>query len=186
MVRSISLSLVLMGAALLGMGVFPGTASADKTFPLNLRGVIYADNAAPVRVSCTGKEGNTVTFVDGDIAVGGNPIFMFDPSCELHSAQGVFTDGERWNGEVIDEEEVFDTVTDKRGNESFQSIVQIERTGSGSGMIELVIQYMARYPVDRATGLLMPPMRDARGRMIMMNDSTDEIFVGTWKTGKVK
>ncbi len=186
MVRVISLSLMLTVAALLGMGTFPGTASADMTLPVDIRGVIYADNAPPVRANCSGKEGNTVTFVDGDVSVGGNPIFMFDPSCELHSAQGVFTDGERWNGEEIDEEEVFDTVTDRRGNESFQSIVQIERTGSGSGMIELVIQYRARYPVDRATGLLMPPLRDARGRMIMMNDSTDEIFVGTWKTGKVK
>ena len=186
MLRSIRVSLGILGAAILMLGMFPGAASADITFPVDIRGVIFADGVAPVRANCSGKEGNTVTFVDGDVAVGGNPVFFFDSTCELHSAQGVFTDGERWNGEEIDEEEVFDTVASKKGGEAFQSIVQIERIGSGSGMIEFVLQYFAKYPIDRATGLLVPPMRGASGRMIMMNDSKDEIFVGTWRTGKLK
>lgn len=186
MLRSIRVSLGILGATLLALGALPGTASADITFPLDLRGVIFTDFGVPVRVNCSGKEGNTITFVDGDVAVGGNPILNIDPTCELHSAQGVFTDGERWNGEVIDEEEVFDTVAGKKGGEAFQSVVHIERMGSGSGMIEIVLQYIAKYNIDRATSTLQPPMRGVKGRMIMMNDSADEIFVGTFRTGKLK
>jgi hypothetical protein len=163
-----------------------GSARADITFPVMIRGVIYTDNAPPVRVNCSSKEGNTVTFVDGDVSVSILPIFSFDPTCELHSAQGVFTDGERFNGEVIDEEIVVTTVTNKRGAESFQEAVVLERIGSGSGMIEMVLECMARFPVDKATQTLQPPLRSVQGKMMLMNDSTDEIFVGTWRTGKRK
>lgn len=159
-------------------------ALADMTFPVSIRGVIYSAGAPPVRVRCDGRQGNTVTFIGADVTVDTLPMFNFDTSCQLHSAQGVFTDGERFNGVVIDQEGVVDIVTNSRGGEVNQSAALREGTGSGPGTIEIMLQYIARFPIDRTTGMLQPPLRSVRGSMTMVNDSTNEIFVGSWRTGR--
>ena len=169
-------------APLLGLclAAYAGTAHADVTLSLSLKGTIFSDGGLPRKVNCSGKENNTVRFVDGDVSVDTLPAFTLQPTCELHSAMGLFSDGERFNNEPIDEESVAILVTNKSGAEIRQQVSASEADGSGSGNITMTLVYSATMVADKATGTLMPPIRAAKGRMLLVNDSSGEIFLGTF------
>ena len=167
-------------APLLGLclAAYASTAHADVTLALSLKGTIFSDGNQPVKVNCSGKENNTVRFVDGDVSVDTLPAFTLQPTCELHSAMGLFNDGERFNNEPIDEDSVAVMLTKKSGAETRQEVAASESDGSGSGNITMTIVYNATMVADKTTGTLMPPIRAVRGTMLLVNDSSGEIFVG--------
>ncbi len=119
--------------------ILAGSARADLTFPVSIQGTIFADGAAPVKVNCRAKNGNRMTFLDADITVDSFPVLTIDSSCGLHSDQGVFADGERFNGELIDEVPLITTILDKRGTERFLAVVLQESIGSRSGNLEIIL-----------------------------------------------
>ena len=179
------LTLCMTSVALLFCVALATPAHADLTFPLMIKGHIYVDGAVRVRVNCSFKEGNTIIFIDGDISLSPVPILNIATSCELHSDQGVFTNGERFNGEPIDEDEVITTILNARGKELYQYSVLQEIMGTGGGMSEIILEYKSTFVRNSDTWLLEPPLRKAGGRIKLVNHSSSgEIFVGTWKTGR--
>ncbi|OFW61983.1 MAG: hypothetical protein A2Y74_08160 [Actinobacteria bacterium RBG_13_63_9] len=183
MVRNWSRALITASAMLVFAAVAP-RASADVTFPVSISGVIYRSNDTMVRVDCSLKESNTVNFVDGDSSVDTLPAFTLDPSCELDSSQGFFTDAEQFNGVTIDDTQAVNIVTDPRGLEVLQGVGLKETAASGPGNIEMTLTYSAKFPYDGATHVLIPPILGASGNMVLINDSALEVFVGTWRTGR--
>jgi hypothetical protein len=173
--------LAFVGALIVAVAL---PAHADVTFPVSISGTIYIDGSAPVRVRCSSRDGNTVDFVGGDVTVTAVPSFTIDASCGLHSSQGLFTDGERFNAEPIDESGITVMATSRTGKEVFLKTSAMETTGSGSGSITIILDFISKFTVDRATGTFVVPVKGARGQMIMVNDSADEIFVGKWRTGR--
>ena len=91
-------------AVLGGLLLLAGPAGADLTFQVDIKGEIYTDDGPVVKVTCKGKDGTTATFPNADVDVESLLAFTFPTSCGLHSAAGVFGDGERFNGQVVDDE----------------------------------------------------------------------------------
>ncbi|MDP3938924.1 MAG: hypothetical protein Q8R92_12425 [Deltaproteobacteria bacterium] len=174
-----------IGAILIAVAVLafaPSPASADITFPVDITGFVYVDGAPPAPVNCRGREGNTITFVNGDVSVNTLPIITMDSTCELHTSQGVFTGGEVFSGELLDETVMASNVTNRTGAEIYQMVLILETQTSGPGNVELVLDYLARFGVDKSIGMLQPPLKSIRGNLRMMNDSTGETFIGLIKT----
>jgi len=175
-----SIPAIILATAI--MAFAPSPASADITFPMDITGFVYVDGAPPAPVNCRGVEGNTITFVNGDVSVDTLPIITMDASCELHTSQGVFTGGEVFSGELLDESVMASNVTNRSGAEIYQMVMILETQTDISGDVDLVMDYLARFGVDKSTGMLMAPLRSMRGNLRMMNTSTGETFIGLIKT----
>ena len=61
-------------------------------------------------------------------------------------------------------------------------VLILETQADISGDVDLVMDYLARFGVDKSTGMLMAPLRSMRGNLRMMNTSTGETFIGLIKT----
>ena len=184
MFRPANLRAAIFAAALLTPCLLPVTARADVTFPVSISGTIYGDDVPPVRISCRGTDGNTMTFKNGDIDTGTLPSITIAPTCGLHSSQGLFTNGEAWNGETIDDEAVQSILTRSIGGpESSQETLTVEKKTTNMQELRMILEYAAKFPIDDS-GSLVPPIASAKGKIFMTNDAVDQIFVGTFQTGR--
>jgi len=184
MPRPITLRAAILAAALLAPVVLPAAARADVTFPVTIAGTIYGDDMPPVKISCRGTDGNTMTFKNGDIDTGTLPSLTIAPTCGLHSSLGLFANGEAWNGETIDDEAVQSILTRSIGGpESSQETLTTEKKTTGMQELKMILEYAAKFPLDDG-GSLTPPITSAKGKIFMTNDATDQIFVGTFQTGR--
>jgi hypothetical protein len=111
--------------------------------------------------------------------------FTFPTSCGLNSAAGVFGDGERFNGQVVDDEATAVIVTKKRVELS-QRVYATSKITNGSGEASMTLEYGSTFVKDKANGEIDPPLQKVRGSMILVLDGMpDQFFVGTFKTGSL-
>ncbi len=161
-----------------------GAAGADLTFQVDIKGEIYTDDGPVVKVACKGKGGTTATFLDADVDVDVESLlaFTFPASCGLNSAAGVFGDGERFNGQVVDDEAAAVIVT-KKSVEVSQRVYATSKITNGNGEGSMTLEYAATFVKDKANGELDPPLQKVSGTIILVLDGVDQFFVGTFKTG---
>jgi len=185
MSRSFRPRAAILAAVLILFVALPVIARADAVFPVSINGTLYRNDMPPVRVRCSGNDGNTMTFQNGDVDLDTLPSITIVPSCGLHSSQGLFENGEAWNGEVIDEEAMQTIVSrSDHGPESLQKTLALEKMTTPSLQdLRMVLDYWARFEID-ASGSLAPPILSAKGSIFMANDAADTIFVGTFQTGR--
>jgi hypothetical protein len=168
-----------------GLLLLAGPAGADLTFQVDIKGEIYTDDGPAVKVTCKGKDGTTATFPNADVDVESLLAFTFPTSCGLNSAAGVFGDGERFNGQVVDDEATAVIVTKKRVELS-QRVYATSKITNGSGEASMTLEYGSTFVKDKANGEIDPPLQKVRGSMILVLDGMpDQFFVGTFKTGSL-
>ncbi len=174
----------VLAATILVPCLLAAPVRADVTFPLTIAGTLYSDDLPPVKISCRGTDGNTMTFKNGDIDVGTLPSITIAPTCGLHTSQGLFQNAEAWNGETIDDEAVQSILTRSAGGaESSQETLTTEKKTTAMQELKLILEYAAKFPIDGG-GSLVPPITSAKGKIFLTNDGTDQIFVGTFQTGR--
>jgi hypothetical protein len=162
-----------------------GPAAADLTFQVDIKGTIFTDDAPTVKVTCKGKDGTTATFPNADLDVESLLSFNFPTSCGLHSAAGLFGDGERFNDQVVDDEATVAIVTDKKGAETSQRVYATSKITNGMGEATMALEYASTFVKDKANGEIDPPLKKVQGSMILVLDAADQFFVGTFKTGSL-
>jgi hypothetical protein len=168
-----------------GLLLLAGPAGADLTFQVDIKGEIYTDDGPVVKVACKGKGGTTATFPNADVDVESLLAFTFPASCGLNSAAGVFGDGERFNGQGVDDEATAVIVT-KKGVEVSQRVYATSKITNGNGEGSMTLEYPATFVKDKANGEIDPPLQKVSGTMILvLEGTTDQFFVGTFKTGSL-
>jgi hypothetical protein len=168
-----------------GLLLLAGPAGADLTFQVDIKGAIYTDDGPVVKVTCKGKDGTTATFPNADVDVESLLAFTFPTSCGLHSAAGVFGDGERFNGQVVDDEATAVIVT-KKGVEVSQRVYATSKITNGNGEASMTLEYASTFAKDKANNEIDPPLKKVKGTVILVLDGTpDQFFVGTFKTGSL-
>ena len=111
--------------------------------------------------------------------------FTFPTACGLNSAAGVFGDGERFNGQVVDDEATAVIVT-KKAVEVSQRVYATSKITNGNGEASMTLEYDSTFVKDKANGEIDPPLQKVRGSMILVLDGMpDQFFVGTFKTGSL-
>jgi len=171
-------------AVVWGLLLLAGPAAADLTFQVDIKGMIYTDDGPSAKVTCKGKDGTTATFPNADLDVESLVAFNFPTSCGLHSAAGIFGDGERFNGQVVDDEATVVMVT-KKGAEASQRVFATSKITNGNGEASMTLEYTASFVKDKANAELDPPLRGVKGSLILVLDGLDQFFVGTFKTGSL-
>jgi hypothetical protein len=162
-----------------------GPATADLTFRVDIKGTIFTADAPTANVTCKGKHGTKATFPNADVDVESLAAFSFPTSCSLNSAAGVFGDGERFNGQMVDAEATAVIVT-KKGVEVSQRFYATSKITNGNGEATMTAEYASSFVKDKANGELDPPLKSAKGTVILVLDGTpDQFFVGTFKTGSL-
>jgi hypothetical protein len=158
------------------------SASADVLFGAEIKGVIYEDGAAAVKVQCKAKDGARIHSEMGDTAVDPAIALEAGPDCPLQALLGSVG---CWDP-PLERDLSAVVVQRKNGAASHLQVLGHQVRNAVEGPIPIQLEYSATFRPDPDTGDLAPPLTRLEGRLIVPpRPDEPRFFVGEFKAAKL-